>query len=127
MTTVLAVDQGTTSTKAHLLEVGGAFTALAACEHRQILPRPGWVEHDPTELLDHLVRCLAQAAALPEPPAAIGLANQGETVIAWDRDSGRPLANAIVWQDTRTLEAVERLRADGAEDLTRSRAGLPLD
>jgi glycerol kinase len=127
MTTVLALDQGTTSTKAHLLRVGGAFTALAAYEHRQILPRPGWVEHDPTELLDHLVRCLEQAAALPEPPAAIGLANQGETVIAWDRGTGRPLANAIVWQDTRTLDAVDKLRADGAEALTRSRAGLPLD
>jgi len=127
MTTVLALDQGTTSTKAHLLRVGGAFTAVAAYEHRQILPRPGWVEHDPVELLDHVGRCLEQAAALPEPPAAIGLANQGETVIAWDRGTGRPLANAIVWQDTRTLAAIERLRADGAEDLTRSRAGLPLD
>jgi glycerol kinase len=127
MTTVLALDQGTTSTKAHLLKVGGGFTALAAHEHRQILPRPGWVEHDPAELLDHLVRCLAQAAALPEPPAAVGLANQGETVVAWDRGSGRPLANAIVWQDTRTLDAIERLRAAGAEALTRARAGLPLD
>jgi glycerol kinase len=127
MTTVLALDQGTTSTKAHLLEVGGAFTPLSAHEHRQLLPRAGWVEHDPLELLDHLGRCIEQAAALPEPPAAIGLANQGETVVAWDRGSGRPLANAIVWQDTRTLEAVERLRTDGAEELTRSRAGLPLD
>jgi glycerol kinase len=127
VSSVLALDQGTTGTKAHGLERGGAFTAVAAFEHRQILPRAGWVEHDAAELLEHLRRCLEQGAAEPQRPAAIGLANQGETVVAWDRATGRPLANAIVWQDTRTLDAVERLRAAGAETETRARAGLPLD
>jgi len=127
VTTILGLDQGTTATKAHLLRSDGAFTALAAYEHRQILPRPGWVQHDPTELLDHLGRCLERAASLPERPAALGLANQGETVVAWDRRTGRPLADAVVWQDTRTQDAIERLRAAGAESETRARAGLPLD
>jgi glycerol kinase len=125
VTSVLALDQGTTGTKAHRLVPGGAFAAVAAFEHRQIMPHAGWVEHDPEELLEHLRRCLEAAA--PERPAAIGLANQGETVVAWDRASGRPLANAIVWQDTRTQAAIERLRAAGAEAETRARAGLPLD
>lgn len=127
MTNVLALDQGTSGTKAHRLVPGGGFAEVAVFEHRQILPRAGWVEHDPAELLGHLRQCLERGAAGPERPAAIGLANQGETVVAWDRASGRPLANAIVWQDSRTLDAVERLRAAGAEAETRARAGLPLD
>ncbi|MFO1058663.1 MAG: FGGY family carbohydrate kinase [Dongiaceae bacterium] len=126
MTGVLALDQGTTGTKAHRLAPDGGFAALAAFEHRQILPQPGWVEHDAAELLEHLRQCLA-AAAGPDGPSAIGLANQGETVVAWDRGTGRPLANAIVWQDTRTRDEIERLRAAGAEAETRARAGLPLD
>jgi glycerol kinase len=127
VTSVLALDQGTTGTKAHRLTLGGGFAEVAAFEHRQILPQAGWVEHDPAELLEHLQGCLEQAAAGAELPSAIGLANQGETVVAWDRATGRPLANAIVWQDTRTREAVERLRAAGAEAETKARAGLPLD
>lgn len=126
--TVLALDQGTTGTKVHRLVGDIEFVTLAAFQHRQILPHPGWVEHDPQELLAHLRAGLDAAAAASGPQAsALGLANQGETVIAWDRATGRPLANAIVWQDARTQAAVDRLKANGVEAETLSRAGLPLD
>lgn len=120
---VLAIDQGTTGTKAFTLDQDGAFAAVAAFEHIQHYPRPGWVEHDPEELLGHVAAALAAAG----PVDAIGLANQGETVIAWDGASGRPLGPAIVWQDDRTAAVTARLKADGGEALTLARAGLALD
>ncbi|GBQ67901.1 glycerol kinase [Ameyamaea chiangmaiensis NBRC 103196] len=123
MSVCLAIDQGTTGTKAYRWQAGGAIAPVGSLTHRQIHPRPGWVEHDPHELLSH-IRTLIGAA----PDAALlGLANQGETVVAWHATTREPLANAIVWQDLRTTEMVERLRADGAEALTLERAGLPLD
>lgn len=122
---VLAIDQGTTGTKLHRLDRAGRFETLAAFAHRQIRPQPGWVEHDAEELLGH-VRLGLEAGAAANA-AAVGLANQGETVVAWDAADGRPLCNAIVWQDARTEESVARLRAEGAEALTLARAGLPLD
>jgi glycerol kinase len=122
MTAILALDQGTTSSKAYLWR-NGRFTLAGKREQRQILPRPGWVEHDAAELLRHLEELIATAG----PCALAGLANQGETVVAWDAATGRPLHNAIVWQDERTRDAVARLRAEGAEALTLERAGLPLD
>jgi len=123
MTSVLAIDQGTTGTKAHLLRDDGTFETLGGFEHRQIYPQPGWVEHDPEELIAHLEASLARA----KDAAAIGLANQGETVIAWDAVTKRPIHNAIVWQDARTADVTDRLKADGAEELTLRLAGLPLD
>ncbi len=123
MAFVVGIDQGTTGTKAYRLSADGQFTSLCAMEHRQIYPRPGWVEHDARELLACVMRCL-QAA---DGAAAIGIANQGETVIAWDADSGEPVCNAIVWQDNRTQATTERLKAEGAECVTLGRAGLPLD
>ena len=123
MSFVVGIDQGTTGTKAYRLSADGQFVALCAMEHRQIYPRPGWVEHDGRELLASVMRCLGAA----EGAAAIGIANQGETVIAWDADSGEPLCNAIVWQDNRTQPTTERLKAEGAERMTLERAGLPLD
>ncbi len=120
---VVAIDQGTTATKAHRLFPDGRFETFASIEHHQIYPQPGWVEHDPEALLANLRACLDRAGHA----AAIGLANQGETVVAWDADSGRPLHNAIVWQDARTQATTERLKAAGAEALTLERAGLPLD
>jgi glycerol kinase len=121
--TVIAIDQGTTGSKAFRLDTSGRLEPLGALQHRQILPQPGWVEHDANELLDH-VRQLATRAG---DAVALGLDNQGETVIAWDADSGEPVYNAIVWQDARTLDVTEKLKADGAEALTIARAGLALD
>ena len=123
MTGRLAIDQGTTSTKAYRSGADGAAVAVGARSHRQIHPRPGWVEHDPAELLRD-IRALIEAAG---PCAVAALANQGETVVAWDARTKRPLHNAIVWQDERTGDAIARLRADGVAALTRQVAGLPLD
>ncbi|MGH6947568.1 MAG: FGGY family carbohydrate kinase [Kiloniellales bacterium] len=120
---VVAIDQGTTATKAFALNRQGDFEAIAKLSHRQILPRSGWVEHDPEELLGNLQRCLKRSG----PGLAVGLDNQGETVVAWDARTGRPVYNAIVWQDTRTKAMIEQLRSTGAEAETKARAGLPLD
>lgn len=123
MPAVIAIDQGTTGSKAFRLDTTGKLEPLGGLQHRQILPQPGWVEHDASELLDHV----RQLAARAGDAVALGLDNQGETVVAWDSDSGEPIYNAIVWQDARTLEATEKLKVDGAESLTVARAGLPLD
>lgn len=120
---VIAVDQGTTGTKSFTLESSGHFVPAASFEHRQIYPQPGWVEHDANELLAH-VRGAIEATGDAD---AIGIDNQGETVVAWDAASGEPIHNAIVWQDARTSAVTEKLKAEGAEDLTLKRAGLPLD
>jgi len=121
---ILAIDQGTTSTRAVVVEQDGARRLAAALAHRQIYPRPGWVEHDPEELLANLRACLAAGG---EGIDAAGLANQGESCLAWHRDTGAPLGPVIVWQDERTADVTARLRAEGAEALTLARAGLPLD
>ena len=107
--TVLGIDQGTTATKAFLLHANGEFRQLLSLEHRQIYPQTDWVEHDPLELLVGVERCLENAWQA----RGAGLANQGETVVAWDADSGKPLYNAIVWQDNRTRDVTDRLKADG--------------
>ncbi len=123
MPAVAAIDQGTTGSKAYRLWPDGRFESLGGFEHRQIFPHPGWVEHDANELLDHLKRLIQRVG----DAAALGLDNQGETVVAWNAETGEPLGNAIVWQDARTQGEIERLKADGAETLTLQRAGLPLD
>ncbi|MFN4143403.1 FGGY family carbohydrate kinase [Aestuariivirga sp.] len=119
----LGIDQGTTGTKSVILGEDGTLAAGASFEHRQIYPRPGWVEHDPEELFAHVAGAIAAAPGA----GCIGLDNQGETVIAWDAATGRPIHNAIVWQDDRTRGFTEKLKADGSEDLTLRIAGLPLD
>src|SRR5262245_18072325 len=102
---VAAIDQGTTSTRCILFDRGG-IVASAQREHEQILPRPGWVEHDPMEIWHRteevVAKAMSQANARPGSVAAIGIANQRETTVIWDRTTGRPYCNAIVWQDTRT-------------------------
>jgi glycerol kinase len=123
MPAVIAIDQGTTGSKAYRLDTQGRFDLLGSFEHKQIFPQAGWVEHDARQLLDHLRRL----AALAGDAEALGIDNQGETVIAWDSESGEPIYNAIVWQDARTQDSIERLKAEGAEALTVERAGLPLD
>ncbi len=120
---VLAIDQGTTGTKAFTYDVNGNFQAVAKFEHTQIYPQAGWVEHDPLELLAHLKSCIAAAGAVD----AVGIDNQGETIMAWNAQSKRPIYNAIVWQDSRTSDVIAKLKSDGAEELTLNRAGLALD
>lgn len=120
---ILAIDQGTTSTKAYRSDGPGHVAFVGSRTHRQIRPQAGWVEHDPAALLDHIISLLAAAG----PVATCGLANQGETVVAWDGQTKRPLGNAIVWQDERTAPDIARLLASGGEVMTKTRAGLPLD
>ena len=120
---VASIDQGTTATKSFTLDDVGNFESMASVDHQQIYPHAGWVEHDPEELLGNVKSCLAAAGYVE----AIGIDNQGETVVAWDAKTGTPIYNAIVWQDDRTQGVIAKLKADGAEELTLERAGLPLD
>jgi len=120
---VVAIDQGTTATKAHQLFLDGTFQPMFSVGHRQHYPQAGWVEHDPRELLANIRQCLDYTQGAD----ALAIDNQGETVIAWDAETGEPVGNAIVWQDNRTQPTIDRLKADGAESLTLDRAGLPLD
>ena len=131
MSYILALDQGTTSSRAILFDRDGAIKGVAQREFRQMFPQPGWVEHDPLEIWTSqagvAVEALAGAGVRARDIAAIGITNQRETTIVWDRRTGLPIANAIVWQDRRTAEACDRLRSDGAEPLFRERTGLVLD
>ena len=122
---VVAVDQGTTATKALLIEDDGSSRLLGSFKHEQILPRTGWVEHNPVELLANVREAIALGVAAGA--TSVALDNQGETVVAWDKSDGTPLCNAIVWQDQRTQDAVDRLRSDGHEAEVTARSGLPLD
>ena len=126
MSRVLAIDQGTTSTRAVVLDPDGGARVVASRTHRQSYPRPGWVEHDPAELLAHVRACL-DAGGEAGPVAAVGLANQGESCLAWDAETGEPASPVIVWQDDRTGPEVERLEAEGLAPTVRARCGLPLD
>jgi glycerol kinase len=126
---IAAIDQGTTSTRCILFERNGV-AASAQKEHRQIYPRPGWVEHDPMEIWQRtqqvVAEALSAAGAAPGEIAAIGITNQRETTIAWDRTTGQLYSNAIVWQDTRTQAICDQLAADAGADRFRDRVGLPL-
>ncbi len=125
---ILSIDQGTTSTRAIVFDREGRQVAIAQRELTQHYPAPGWVEHDPEEIWrDALGTAREAMAAAGVPVAAIGIANQRETVVVWDRATGAPVHRAIVWQDRRTAAACERLRADGAEPLVQARTGLLLD
>ena len=128
---ILALDQGTTSSRAILFDHDGRIKGTAQREFRQIFPQAGWVEHDPQEIwtsqIGVAVEALAGASLRPRDVAAIGITNQRETTIVWDRETGQPVMNAIVWQDRRTAEMCDRLRADGAEAVVRERTGLVLD
>jgi glycerol kinase len=128
---ILALDQGTTSSRAIVFDDGGNIVASAQQEFRQIFPQPGWVEHDPLEIwqsqLDTARRALAAAALTPRDIVAIGITNQRETTLVWERATGRPVGNAIVWQDRRTAGMCDELRQRGHEELFRQRTGLLLD
>ncbi len=128
---ILAIDQGTTGTTCLVFDREGKITGRAYSEFEQHFPRPGWVEHDPTEIWDTTLRVATEALrdAGTEGSAldAIGITNQRETVVAWDPDTGEPVHNALVWQDRRTAARCDALREAGHEDLVRERTGLVLD
>jgi glycerol kinase len=125
-----AIDQGTTSTRFAVVDRGGRIVAMAQQEHRQIYPRPGWVEHDAAEIRDRTfavtAAALAGAGLTPADLAAVGISNQRETTVVWDAASGEPLAPAIVWQDTRTAGLCAALAGDAGPDRFRAVTGLPL-
>ena len=127
---VAAIDQGTTSSRCILFDHAGQIVSSAQKEHRQIFPRPGWVEHDAAEIwanVQTVIRdAMARAAAWPDDIAAIGVTNQRETTVLWDRRTGKPVANAIVWQDTRTDRLCKELGGPEGPDRFRERCGLPL-
>ena len=124
-----ALDQGTTSTRFMIFDHDGAEVARHQLEHAQILPAPGWVEHNPIEITERsnavIATAMAKARLTGGDLAAFGITNQRETTFVWDRRTGRPYANAIVWQDTRTDHLASRLERDGHGELIRARAGLP--
>jgi len=128
---IIAMDQGTTSSRAVLFDSQGNALAQHNIEYPQIFPQPGWVEHDPVAILgtqtDALRRVVQSAGIRPDEIAAIGLTNQRETTLLWERDTGKPLHNAIVWQCRRSAAYVERLRADGLETHIRDTTGLTPD
>jgi glycerol kinase len=125
-----AIDQGTTSTRFMVFDNVARIVAVAQKEHEQIFPKPGWVEHDALEILrrtqEVIGEALAQRGLRPTDLAAIGITNQRETTVVWERSTGKPIANAIVWQDTRVAEDVARFAHSGGQDRFRAQTGLPL-
>jgi glycerol kinase len=128
---ILAIDQGTTSSRAILFDAGLQVRAVAQQEFAQHFPAPGWVEHDPRDLWETVLatarEAMARGGAGASDVAAIGITNQRETTLVWDRESGAPVHNAIVWQDRRTAPLCATLRAEGLEDTVRAKTGLLLD
>ena len=128
MSHLLAIDQGTTSTRSLLFGASGRLLASAQREFSQSYPQPGWVEHDPQEIWRHVLQTAREVLAKSNAQvAAMGIANQRETTVVWERADGTPIYPAIVWQDRRTAAECERLRREGAEALVRARTGLLLD
>src|SRR4051812_22645036 len=131
MSFILALDQGTTSSRAIVFDHDGAIRAVAQKEFTQLFPQAGWVEHDPQEIwasqIGVAVEALGRAQVRPSDVAAIGITNQRETTIVWDRDTGEPVYRAIVWQDRRTADFCERLKADGADETIQAKTGLLID
>jgi glycerol kinase len=131
MAYILALDQGTTSSRAILFTEAGAIAAVAQHEFEQFYPQPGWVEHDPTEILTSQMSCAVEAlgkvGARPRDVAAIGITNQRETVVVWERATGKPIHPAIVWQDRRTAAQCSALEDSGVGDTISNRTGLVID
>ncbi len=128
---VLALDQGTTSSRALLFDQDGTVRAVAQQEFEQIFPQPGWVEHNPEQIafsqIAVALEALARVGAGPSDVAAIGIANQRETALVWNRETGQPVHNAIVWQDRRTADVCDQLRKQGHSELIQQRTGLLID
>ncbi|GAB3126212.1 glycerol kinase GlpK [Glaciibacter psychrotolerans] len=127
---ILAIDQGTTSSRAIVFDRSGSIVSSGQLEHEQIFPHAGWVEHDPAEIWNNtrevIGKALSQANITRHDIAAIGITNQRETAVVWDKTTGVPVYNAIVWQDTRTQPIVDRLAADGGIERFKAQVGLPL-
>ena len=127
---ILAIDQGTTSSRAIIFDRAGSIVSTGQLEHEQIFPRAGWVEHDPAEIWRNTREVIGQALGKADLTrhdiAAVGITNQRETAVVWDRTTGEPVYNAIVWQDTRTQDIVDRLAADGGVERFKAKVGLPL-
>lgn len=125
-----AIDQGTTSTRFMVFDRDGRVVASAQREHQQIYPQPGWVEHDPREVLERTLQVIDEACAAaslgPADIAIIGITNQRETTVVWDRHTGEPVANALVWQDTRVGDYIPALAAEGGQNRLQVKTGLPL-
>src|ERR671925_1960108 len=122
-----ALDQGTTSSRCMVFDHGGAVVAVEQLEHEQIYPKPGWVEHDPNEIWQRcrqvMDAALEKAGAKADDLAGLGITNQRETTVVWDRNTGEPVMNAVVWQDTRTDKLVDELSADGGQARFQERVG----
>ena len=124
---VAALDQGTTSTRCMVFDHGGNVVSVDQREHEQIYPQPGWVEHDPMEIWDRSQEVMEAAkSAAGGDVGAVGITNQRETTVVWDRNTGKPVYNAIVWQDTRTDKICAELEKDGGQDRFRAKNGLPI-
>ena len=125
-----ALDQGTTSTRFMVFDHRGQVVAVDQKEHEQIYPKPGWVEHDANEIWERsqevIQGALSQASLSASDLAAVGITNQRETTLVWDRNTGEPVHNAIVWQDTRTDQICNELAAEGGQDRFRAKVGLPI-
>jgi len=130
-TYVAAVDQGTTGTRFMVFDHSGQVVANAYETHEQIYPEPGWVEHDPREIWENtkdvIQDALNDAGLTPDQLEAIGVTNQRETTLLWDADTGRPLHNALVWQDRRTTDRIETLQDEGKADEVQAKTGLEPD
>jgi glycerol kinase len=126
----IAIDSGTTSSRAMIFDHSGRVVSVSQKEHEQIYPKPGWVEHDPKEIwartLEVVEEAISKADASKDDIAALGITNQRETAVVWDRNTGEPVYNAIVWQDTRTDKIVDELAKSGGQDRFRDKSGLPL-
>ena len=128
---VMALDQGTTSSRAIIFNKKGEIVAKAQNEFTQFYPKNGWVEHDPNEILfsemEAILSVLRQGKVAPEDIAGIGITNQRETTIVWDKETGKPVYNAIVWQCRRTADYCEKLKAEGLSDYVKETTGLLID
>ncbi|MBT5074472.1 MAG: glycerol kinase [Kordiimonadaceae bacterium] len=121
-----AIDQGTTSTRIAVFDNNGAFQtdcSRMSISHKQITPKTGWVEHDAEEILANIKKCIASCGSVD----AIGLCHQGESIVAWNAETGKPIYNAIIWQDMRTEDVIQKLKQDGREATIKKKTGLPLD
>ncbi len=127
---IASIDQGTTSTRCLIFNKIGDIIGSSQKEHTQKYPEPGWVEHEPLEIwnsTENVIRdAIASSSIKPEQISAIGITNQRETTIVWDKNTGRPVYNAIVWQDTRTKQLCDQLALEGGLERFRSITGLPL-